>query len=80
MKYCYPTVYKLQDQAAEDTKGTFYATSEELQKVTEPESYSIEKVVQKKKKNRPGNILYFVKWKGFPDKFNSFVQSEDIKR
>ena len=51
MKYCYPTVYKLQDQAAEDTKGTFYGTSEELQKVTEPESYSIEKVVQKKKKS-----------------------------
>ena len=36
-----PTVYKLQDQAGEDIKGTFY--SKEIQKVAEPESYRIKK-------------------------------------
>ena len=41
------TVYKLQDQAGEDIKGTFY--SKEIQKVTEPESYRIEKVIRGKK-------------------------------
>ena len=41
-----PTVYKLQDQAGEDIKGTFY--SKDSQKVTEPESYHIERVIQKK--------------------------------
>ena len=41
-----PTVYKLQDQAGEDIKGTFY--SKDIQKVTEPESYHIERVIRKK--------------------------------
>ena len=41
------TVYKLQDQAGEDKKETFY--SNELQKVTEPESYPIGKVISKKR-------------------------------
>ena len=72
-----PTVYKLQDQTGEDIKGTFYA--KELQKVTEPESYRIEKVTREKRVGAT-NILYFAKRKGYPDKFNSFVQSEDLKR
>ena len=38
-----PTFYKLQDQAVEDIKGNFY--SKEIQKVTEPESYRIGKVI-----------------------------------
>ena len=42
-----PTVYKLQDQAGEDINRTFY--SKEIQKVTEPGSYRMEKVIQKKK-------------------------------
>ena len=71
------TVYKLQNQAGEVIKGTFY--SKEIQKVTEPESYRIEKVIRKKR-GRAGNLLYFVKWKGYPNKFNSFVRSEDLTR
>ena len=70
-----PTVYKLQDQAGEDIKGTFY--SKEIQKVTEPESYRIVKVIRKKR-DRAGNLLYFVK--RYSDKFNSFVRSEDLTR
>ena len=42
-----PTLYKSQDQAGEDIKGMFY--SKELEKVTEPESYRIEKVIRKKR-------------------------------
>ena len=72
-----PTVYKMQDQAGEDTKETFY--SKEIQKVTEPESYCIKKVIRKKR-DRAGNLLYFVKWKKYSDKFNSFVRSEDLTR
>ena len=65
-----PTVYKLQDQSIVDIKGMFY--SKEIQKVTEPESYRIEKLIRKKI-DRAGNLLYFVKWKGYANKFNSFV-------
>ena len=71
------TIYKLQDQAGEDKKETFY--SNELQKVTEPESYPIGKVISKKR-DRAGNLPYFVKWKGYLNKFNSFVGSEDLAR
>ena len=53
--------------------------SKEIQKVTEPESYLIKKVIRKKR-DRAGNLLYFVKWKGYPNKFNSFVRSEDLTR
>ena len=72
-----PIVYKLKDQADEPLKGVFYR--EELQMVDEPSSYRIEKVLRRKK-NRDGSISYYVQWKGYPDKFNSFVSKEDLKR
>ena len=72
-----PTVYKLKDQGNESIKGTFYF--DELQKVSEPSTYRIERVIRKKK-NRDGSILYYVKWKGYSDKFNSYVTEEDIEQ
>ena len=71
-----PIVYKLVDQAGEDIKGTFYAR--ELQKVIEPKAYRIEKVLRKKR-DSSGRLIYLVKWKGYPDKFNSFVFAEDFE-
>ena len=71
-----PTVYKLKDQADEALKGTFYP--EELQKVAEPDAYRIEKVIRKKK-NTDGSVSYLVKWKGYPEKFNSFVSETDLQ-
>ena len=40
-----PTVYKLKDQANESIKGTFYF--DELQKVSEPSTYRIERVIER---------------------------------
>ena len=64
-------VYKLEDLLGEPIEGTFYEI--ELQKVNLPEKYAIEKILQKK-----GN-QYFVKWQGYPDKFNSWISSADLK-
>ena len=50
--------YKVKDQAGEALKGIFY--EQELQKVAETDTYKIEKVIRKKK-NRDGRWLYFVK-------------------
>ena len=36
----------------------------------------VEKVLRKRK--RKGVVEYFVKWKGYPDKFNSWVAEADI--
>ena len=70
-----PPVYKLKDQADESIKGIFYA--KELQKVIEPDTYRIERIVRRKR-DREGNLLYFVKWKGYPEKFNSYIRADDI--
>ena len=61
-------VYKLKDDAGEILDGTFYEA--EVQKVIkENDVYRVEKVLRKRK--RKGVVEYFVKWKGYPDKFNS---------
>jgi hypothetical protein len=64
-------VYTLTDLNKETIEGTFYEV--ELQKVNLPEKYTIEKILQKK-----GN-KYFVKWQGYPAKFNSWISSSDLK-
>ena len=51
-----PIVYKLKDQADEPLKGVFYR--DELQTVTEPRTYRIEKILRKKKNKRDGRISY----------------------
>ena len=70
-------VYKLKDDADEILDGIFYEV--ELQKVIkEDDVYRVEKVLRKQK--RKGVVEYFVKWKGYPDKFNSWVVESDISK
>ena len=70
-------VYKLKDDAGEILDGTFYEA--ELQKVIKKDNgYRVEKVLRKRK--RKGVLEYFVKWKGYPDKFNSWVAESDISK
>mgnify|MGYP001374647425 CR=1 FL=1 len=65
----YPVTYGLKDLAGEDISGKFY--EQEIQKVSKSDDdvYDIEKVLKTRKRN--GKVEYFVKWKGYPDKFNS---------
>ena len=69
------TVFKLMDQNNEELKGTFYP--EELQKVLLPTRYRIEKVIHKKRQ-KGGKTLLLVKWSGYPDSFNSYIEEEDL--
>ena len=64
-----PITYKLEDLQGEEIKGTFYEP--ELQK-TKQQIYRIEKVIEKEKGRS------FVKWKGYPEKFNSWVDNKDL--
>ena len=64
-----PITYKLSDLQGEEIKGTFYEP--ELQK-TEQQIYRIEKIIKKEK------IKSLVKWKGYSDKFNSWVNNKDL--
>ena len=64
-------VYVLKDFNDEKIEGTFYGW--EIQKVTKDKDslFKVERVVRKRKRN--GTTEYFVKWLGWPDKFNSWV-------
>lgn len=71
-------VYKLRDMADEPIEGVFYP--EEVQRVvTRPDKpFAIEKVLRKKKIGR--KELYLVKWRGYPDKFNSWVDAKNVSK
>ena len=64
-----PVTYRIADLNGEGIKGTFYEA--ELQK-TSQELFRIEKVIKKGKKKS------LVKWKGYSDHFNSWVDNKDI--
>ena len=61
--------YAINDLNGEEIKGSFY--EKELQK-TNQEKFRIEKVIRKK-----ADKLY-VKWKGYNDSFNSWIDKKDI--
>ncbi|XP_035230001.1 uncharacterized protein LOC118201957 [Stegodyphus dumicola] len=69
-----PVVYKLKDLAGEVIQGTFY--KQELQKVSDSGYYPVEKVLKKRK--RRGKVEYFVKFQGYSESFNAWV--EDVRR
>ena len=66
-----PVTYELKDLAGELIKGRFYET--EVQKVAKSDSehFDIEQILKTRK--RSGKIQYLVSWKGYPSKFDSWV-------
>ena len=70
-------MYRLNDLKNESMKGLFY--SNELQKVDKDENglWFIEKILRRQRKNK--KLQYFVKWQGFPDTFNSWIDASDVK-
>ena len=69
VKHTLPVTYKIADLNEEEIQGTFYEP--ELQK-TSQQLFRIEKVIKRGKKKS------LVKWKGYSDDFNSWVDNKDI--
>ena len=69
VKHTSPVTYRIVDLNGKEITGTFYKS--ELQK-TSKELFRIEKVIKKGKKKS------LVKWKGYSDDFNSWVDNKDI--
>jgi len=69
-----PIVYRLKDMNGEDIEGTFYPY--ELQKVNLPDKYEVEKIIKKRRRGRKTEVL--VKWQGYPDSFNSWIDEKEM--
>jgi hypothetical protein len=69
-------VYKIKDHSGEEIKGSWY--SEELQPI-ESNKYYIEKVIRTRKIGKSGHKELFVKWKGWPEKFNSWIPESNVE-
>lgn len=70
-------MYKLKDMKDEAIKGLFYTN--ELQKVDKDQDslWFIEQIIKRRK--RKGKNEVYVKWAGFPDSFNSWIDAADVK-
>jgi hypothetical protein len=68
-----PPTYILKDLAGEVIKGKFY--EEEIQPITQKtdETYIVERVIKTRRRGK--RTEYFVKWRNYPDKFNSWVDN-----
>ena len=69
VKRTLPVTYRIADLNGEVIQGTFYEPK--LQK-TNNDTFRIEKIIKK------GRNKSLVKWKGYTDKFNSWLDNKDI--
>lgn len=69
-------IYKLNDYDGEKMEGTFYQS--ELQKVTvsADKLFIVEEIL--KRRTRDGKSEVFVKWKGWPRKFNKWLAEDNL--
>ena len=67
-----PIRYRLKDYNDDVIDGTFYGA--ELQKTTKREAYRIEKIIRRRGKK------VLVKWMGYPDSFNQWIDNDAIGR
>lgn len=67
-------VYKIQDLLGEHIQGHFYESELQRAEYKEDRNWDVEKVIKKRKRNKES----LVKWRGWPDKFNSWVLSASI--
>ena len=74
-KLTVPVTYGLKDYNHEVIEGSFYP--EEMQKVDKsPNIWPVEKVLKSQKIG--GKTKFLVKWKGYDDKFNSWIEDKEL--
>ena len=69
--------YHLCDLDGEDVKGTFYEPKLQLVDYSAEGSFEVEKVIEKRGCGKKEEVL--VKWKGWPEKFNSWILASDLQ-
>ena len=71
-----PPVYKLQDYDGEPIEGSFYEAELQKVKMTGDRMFHVEKIL--KRHVVKGEKQVFVKWKNWPEKFNSWVKASEV--
>lgn len=66
-------LYKLEDLGGEPITGSFYR--EELTPVTQPETFPVDIL---KTKLVGGKRKYYVRWRGYPSRFNTWIDAQDL--
>lgn len=71
-----PLVYIIEDMDGEEIKGTWY--TDELQKVSADETteFRIDEIIRTRGTGTKKQL--FVKWQGYPEKFNSWIYAKDL--
>jgi Integrase core domain len=72
-----PTVYRLKDSTGEKITGVWYETELQSVKIDGSTEFRIDKILETQGKGR--NRRLFVKWKGWPNKFNSWILEKELK-
>ena len=67
----FPVTYKLKDLKGRLIDGVVYAR--ELKPVVLPDKFEIDKVLSTRQNPNTGKLEYLVRWMGFGDDFNSYV-------
>ena len=71
-----PTTCRVKELVDEQIDGTFYHQELQLVRVEQDKIYTVECILKKRKRGK--KIEYFVKWKGYGDKFNTCIIKEDV--
>lgn len=71
-----PPTYLLKDMEGAPIKGCFYEA--ELQRTRHPDTYLVEKVLRRRRQQQTGSSKAYVKWLGFSNKHNSWINEDDI--
>ena len=61
----------VKDLVVEQADGTFYHQELQLVRVEQDNIYTVERILKKRKRGK--KIEYFVKWKGYGDKLNTWI-------
>lgn len=72
-----PPVYKLKDYDGEIIQGSFYEAELQKVKMCKDKVYAVEEIL--KRRTVRGEEQAFVRWKNWPEKFNSWIKVSALK-
>ena len=70
-------MYKLKDYDNDEIEGFFYKPELQLAYIGDDTIYKIAKVLKNRKRDKKTEVL--LKWKGWPEKCNSWIDKKELK-